>query len=633
MRRCLNRILSFIFAICIFLSYSITTYAFPKRLLDGTWVDVPLSELAEEVSYFISYGLNQLGVVVHGGNFEQWLKNNDTYKDLYDDNGRLAKNIVVDTETGNVTYKKELMVVLKNAVDDYAKENEPYTIYKTIGKYDANLPSGMKKNMWDTMVNLLNESPSGIIAFGVQDSSYQEFAFTDVGHQFSKISPVKVNDFSVCFYNNETWGSMIMNMHFVKLLPEDEPIKSWEEVKSKSYKDTQYYNFENPMCRDFLALSMSYATKYPQYVDMHNDITYRFEGSSKIPLISNDGRRIRVYNTYADFQNATIGKRSVYYTSKYYDYVPEDLSVSIDDLQKTVDDLKDVIDKLLDQITNDTSEDEIEELLRQILEELKNNQDSGGGGSGGGGGDVTVDIDLSTTNTLLSKILAKVTQIFDKMSETAGNTMDSVVDSIKNLERMLNRYLSAITGDLDDIKGKLDQMTEEEFGEKTDSFLSETMDSFSEIGGVAKTKFPFSLPNDMRLLIERITVKPAENASLHSDTISHVTPYSGEHGGGGSTDGKPNPPGGGGASRPPGGIAYVEQGTAGECFTLSPTGAPLIRCPIVIKSRNIDFSIVIDLSEFDKVATLSRTFLTLLFVYGLLNLTFKVMGLWGDLVE
>lgn len=145
MRRCLNRILSFIFAICIFLSYSITTYAFPKRLLDGTWVDVPLSELAEEVSYFISYGLNQLGVVVHGGNFEQWLKNNDTYKDLYDDNGRLAKNIVVDTETGNVTYKKELMVVLKNAVDDYAKENEPYTIYKTIGKYDANLPSGMKK--------------------------------------------------------------------------------------------------------------------------------------------------------------------------------------------------------------------------------------------------------------------------------------------------------------------------------------------------------------------------------------------------------------------------------------------------------------------------------------------------------
>lgn len=285
-----------------------------------------------------------------------------------------------------------------------------------------------------------------------------------------------------------------------------------------------------------------------------------------------------------------------------------------------------------DSLTDDKKIEKLQEYIR-----TGGNTGVGGGGSGNTDYDDNKDLpagtDLTDTNSWLKKIYLKVCQIFDKMSETAGNTMDSVVDSIKNLERMLNRYLSAITGDLDDIKGKLDQMTEEEFGEKTDSFLSETMDSFSEIGGVAKTKFPFSLPNDMRLLIERITVKPAETVSLHSDNTSHVTPYSGEHGGGGSTDGKPNPPGGGGASRPPGGIAYVEQGTAGECFTLSPTGAPLIRCPIVIKSRNIDFSIVIDLSEFDKVATLSRTFLTLLFVYGLLNLTFKVMGLWGDLVE
>lgn len=341
--------------------------------------------------------------------------------------------------------------------------------------------------------------------------------------------------------------------------------------------------------------------------------------SSTIPVYTSFDMMKDAFHSgdYSHAENYSVGTSSGETSSYTGEYNGGDITV----LTSSLDALRDKIAEL------EASNKSLEEKLKELLEWLKLT------GGGSGGGDVTVDIDLSTTNTLLSKILAKVTQIFDKMSETAGNTMDSVVDSIKNLERMLNRYLSAITGDLDDIKGKLDQMTEEEFGEKTDSFLSETMDSFSEIGGVAKTKFPFSLPNDMRLLIERITVKPAENASLHSDTISQVTPYSGEHGGGGSTDGKPNPPGGGGASRPPGGIAYVEQGTAGECFTLSPTGAPLIRCPIVIKSRNIDFSIVIDLSEFDKVATLSRTFLTLLFVYGLLNLTFKVMGLWGDLVE
>lgn len=59
----------------------------------------------------------------------------------------------------------------------------------------------------------------------------------------------------------------------------------------------------------------------------------------------------------------------------------------------------------------------------------------------------------------------------------------------------------------------------------------------------------------------------------------------------------------------------------------------MIRCPIVLKRLGIDYAIKIDLSEFDKVAALSRALLTFIYIYGLYNLTFKVMGLWGDLTE
>ncbi len=516
-----RKILAFIFSIIIFvnaISYStITAYAFPKRLLDGTWVDVPISEVGEEVSHFISYALNQMGVFIRGGDFEQWLKNNDTYKDLYDDNGRLEKNVIVDKETGNITFKKELTLILKNAVDDYAKEHEPYSIYRTIGKYDANLPVGMSKNMWDTMVNLLNESPSGIIAFAVQDSAYQEFAFTDVGQWFNKMSPVRVNDFSVCFYNNETWNEMIMQVHFVKLLPDDEPVKTWEEVKNRSYKNIQYYSWDHPMCRDFKSLSMDYALKYPENVSSYNNITYRFEGTRKIPLISTDGRRIRVYNTYADFQNATLDRRSVYYTKEYYSYVPEDLTTSIDDLQQTVDDLSGVIDKLLGQITGTTDESEIEDLLKQILDELKNNQGSGGGG--GGGGDVNVDIDLSATNTLLSKILAKVTQIFDKMDaavEDAGDaamakiqeSLDEIIVQLKKIRHWtiadtVIDAADAVADWADLILGVL-----EDAKEGAGSAVAAIATTVGDSVDMMSQKFPFSVPWDILLFVSLLSAEP-----------------------------------------------------------------------------------------------------------------------------
>lgn len=159
---------------------------------------------------------------------------------------------------------------------------------------------------------------------------------------------------------------------------------------------------------------------------------------------------------------------------------------------------------------------------------------------------------------------------------------------------------------------------------------------FSEIADVAKGKFPFSIPNDMRILLERIAVTPSEPAALYTDDMSGVSVYSDDHGGGGSSrDDETEPPGGGGASRPGGsGFVSVEHGGGGSSGepVEQKDGAPVFRLPIVIERYNIEEYIIIDMSPFESVSRMSRALFSIMYVLCLYNLTFKVMGLWGDLV-
>lgn len=227
---------------------------------------------------------------------------------------------------------------------------------------------------------------------------------------------------------------------------------------------------------------------------------------------------MRVYKTLDDFKRYTVGNRKVYYTENYYNYVPEDLQVSIDDLQKTIDDMQDVIDKLLDQITNDTSESEIEELLRRILEALENNP-GGGGGGGSGGGDVNVDIDLSSTNSLLSKILAKITQIYDKMNTAVGDaeqaaftkiqeSLDEIVEQLEKIKRWtaidtVIDGVDAVADWLDLIRGVLKDAKE--------GAGSAVAALSSAVGGsvdLMSKKFPFSIPWDVLFFVSVLSAEP-----------------------------------------------------------------------------------------------------------------------------
>lgn len=507
------------------------------------------------VMYYIEYILSQIGAIVKDHDLTKAMANDQTMKE-YISKGKF------DANENTVTFPKETVTYVYNTLINVAKEHEPYYMASTLALDDIEIPYGLQKNVYDSLVNLLNESPSGLVVFGVRSPNV--FSFTDFGHWFSRLSPVRYNDTLVQFYRNDTWGDFTFQVHWVQLAADDSPVKSWEEVTSKSYYHFQTHNVDHGACWIFRAPKLGIGYK---------NISLGSVGvSSVMPIISKDGRRIRVFNTYGDFQNYTLGKRSVYYTSDYYNYVPEDLTTSIDDLQQTVDDLSGVIDKLLGQITDTTDESEIEDLLKQILDELKNNQGGGGGGGGSGGGDVNVDIDLSSTNTLLSKILAKVTQIFDRMSETAEGaadtahakiqeTLDEILVQIKKLKHWTMADTAVNAADavadwLDFIKGIFDDA--ENGAGSAVSALSSTM---GDAANLMKTKFPFCIPWDVYLIIGFLAEEPQ---------------------------------------------------------------TPVFRLPIKLERLGIEEYIEIDLKDFETVSSISRTLLTVLYCYGLLNLTMKV---------
>lgn len=311
-----------------------------------------------------------------------------------------------------------------------------------------------------------------------------------------------------------------------------------------------------------------------------------------------------------------------------------------------------VIENITQKITEVDADDSLTddqkiEKLQEYIRTGGTGDTGGGGGTGGGSGNTDYDdnkdlpagADLTDTNSWLKKIYLKVCQIFDKISETTTGAVDTVNTKLQETLDEILSTLRTISGDINDIKGQLENMSEQEFNEKSDSFLGEIMDAFSEISEVVKTKFPFSIPNDLRIFLSKIAPAAPETEeqqieSYSLDSSSGMTLYFGEHGGGGTSDGETNPPGGGGASRPGSGFVDVDHGGGGGSRDpVEMREAPVFRLPIVIERYGIEEYIIIDMAPFDPLSRFSRSFFTIIFMVCLFNLTFKVIGMWGDIVD
>lgn len=284
--------------------------------------------------------------------------------------------------------------------------------------------------------------------------------------------------------------------------------------------------------------------------------------SSSIPVYHNlsslkAGLRTGDFSAAFNYMKPVSDVETPSYTGEYKGGDITVLTASLDALREKIAELE-------------KSNKSLEEKLKELLEYLKL---IGSGGGGTGGGDVNVDIDLSTTNGLLSKILAKVTQIFDRISETAEGVSDSVHAKIQDtLDEMLLQIkklkhwtmadtavnaADAVADWLDFLKGIFDDM--ENGAGNAVAAISSGMDGAT---GLLKTKFPFCIPWDVAFLVTFLAHEPE---------------------------------------------------------------TPVFKLPIHLESIGIDEYIEVDMSDFSGISTISRTILMLIYCYGLLNLTMKII--------
>lgn len=390
-------ILSFNFFMCY------TTPVFAKPTLDDeghlhvyNWDDI--KDCAVD---WVMYMASNIGAIFSDHNFGVYVQNKESWKDYWKE-----ENVTISEDGRSVNFSTDLMAYVKQCLDEYAAENQPFTLQKTYKMTDISPNYFHAKVVYDYFKSFFDSDSYEYIILSVSGGS---------GH-IADVTPVIKE--GGCFYTVNPGDSL------VRMLSPD-----WSIYRASTYKFGYKYDPNSGY-----SLNVSDAEDYRRFEYFHKYDAKRTDFSKNYSLFTKDGGNIRVFNSRSDFINYSVGQRKIYYTSEYYNYVPEDLQVSIDDLQKTIDDMQDVIDKLLDQITNNTSESEIEELLRQILEELKNNQGGSSGGDGGGGsggGDVNVDIDLGATNSWLSKIYTKVSQIFEKMNAAVEDAEQSALAKIQ----------------------------------------------------------------------------------------------------------------------------------------------------------------------------------------------------------
>lgn len=471
---------------------------------DTSWWE----KFVEESSAYIAYLCCRVGAVVKDYDFAKWVQTREDYKEWWN-TGHISR---LEDSSGNVSYSfdKELMAYIKQCLDEYAKEenskeeNGGFYLLPTTPISEVPVDRFLNAQQMRTFRNIVIEK--SVLAVRVKFENAIRFVdpFSDPEHpillvgdlsHFNLLETRPYQPVSSSFFCANDWQ---VHSYRVQTFPESDKIYTScsEGIDYESGSNLDLYQKSG-----YMNWTFGKSTGF----------------SENFTLYSTTGERVRVFISENAAKNYTVGNRKVFFAENYYSYEPEELKVTVDDLQKSVDDLQKVIDELLKQIGNDTSEKEIMDLLKQILEELRNQQ--GGGGGGGGGGDVNVNVDLSTTNNWLSKIYAKVSQIFDKISETAGSASDAVhtkiqeqldeviaqlkkikhwtiADTVVDAADAVADWADLVLGVLKDAK------------EGADSAVAAITGAVGDSVDLMAKKFPFSIPWDILFFVSVLSAEP-----------------------------------------------------------------------------------------------------------------------------
>lgn len=405
----------------------------------------------------------------------------------------------------NITIPKEYIALVKQCIYEYLKteqtkeENGGFFLLPTTKYIDVPANSFTNSFQYQTFRNIVLEK--GLLAVYTKNTPILFVdPFSDPDH------PILLVGSSANLDRLETLPYMPVSCSYFCAYD-----WKYEKYRTKSFPESGhvYTSVSDSVNFNYSNVLFEYNTS----AFMNWDVKNHGNLSDDWTLYSTTGEMIRVFISQNAAKNYSVGNRKVFVTQNFYDYEPEDLTVSIDDLQKSVDDLQKIIDELLKRVTDKTSEKEIMELLRLILEELRKNP---GGGGSSSGGDVTVSVDLQETNSWLSKIFSKVSQIYEKMNSAVEDAEDAAIAKIQESLDEIIVQLKKIKGwaAVDTVIDGVDAVADwldliyDVLKNGAGSAVAALSSALGESTDLMKQKFPFSMPWDILFFVSVLSAEP-----------------------------------------------------------------------------------------------------------------------------
>ncbi|MBD5449032.1 MAG: hypothetical protein HDR28_02500 [Lachnospiraceae bacterium] len=439
-----------------------------------------------KVMYWIEYIFSQIGAVVNDHDITKVMANDQTMKSY------IAKGYY-DANDDTVTFPQETVTYVYNYIQDHSDEWIPFYIMDTI------------------------RAKSVLASIFASKEMYQEFLDYTSSHRITAFNS----------HGNVSSGYM--------LLGDVTPIIKGGGgfVLKSNIKDIKKVNYVNTytLNGDWLKENV----KYDRYDYVFTDGAYSVDilenhgvfdwynfyinnyppilnGSVFGNIITEDGGRMRVFKSQAEFAEYKADQRKVYFGKDFYNYTSADITAKWDDISDTLDYMDDILQQLLDKINDSTDESTIEELLQEILDAIKN--------GGGGGGGVVVGPDMSAIEVLLQEILDAIRNAggggigggiggtVSQWYQDILDYLDKILKQLKSIKRwtVIDTFIDGVDAIADWLDLIHDILSDVDDG--AESAVATLSDALDDATGLLKSKFPFSVPWDIFFFVTLLAADP-----------------------------------------------------------------------------------------------------------------------------
>lgn len=537
----------------------------------------------EGETIFWEWLLAQCGAIWQG-DIEQ-IRKNDNYINTIGNPDWRVQNITTGIKDGKkvVNISKDVSDIMINCIKKETQDTSGYTLMKTVAKSSLHGSSFPSTNAYKTMLKAFQYSECNMVLMR-QD-------------KFSK-DPTANNNFVKLYYaplnysivNTEAKGNNINNCMLVK----KDNVYIFYDAKGATpfgfYYGRNYASLEPPTSEYFSSnQSYSYvllAHQYDATSPLYNDIGTAFY------LVSSTGVSVPVFDSLDAMLDYSV-QHNLYYTSSSYTGEGKEISIDYDEIDKILNGyyngMYDMLQQLIEQTGNGITPEQLQELVDSVQASFGMLKDTINQGF------EQQDILIQKNSSILQNI-ADALNAFFAQQKTFNETIHQVLKDIKtaltkNSGTTSSGSNSGILTELKTIiKDGFDDVVKELKKIRRWTALDTIFDGLDAVADWLDfvTKFFDNVADGVGLLVTGF-----------ADTVTELTkvfPF----------------------SIPITLVLIVQMFSA-------PPEAPKFELPLKLDAFNIDEVIAIDLSQFQVISVISRTFLTIIYCVGLYHLTFKII--------